>query len=412
MKLNKAFLLTLLIATGSLAGCSNTLRASALEGLPDNTEEVIPESDSSKEFGGDAISPKGLLLNHKSVAMAVSEKIQLSGIEQAHHDGKSLTFKSADASIASVDENGQITGVSKGKTTIEVADKVNPDLKISVPVSVMEPTKTRITNQLLEKFAGIDESNLTEIVDHNMYEKRIYKNGVLQSYDRYDEHMVASYDEAYFRIYETDGEIRTEGGSITFSEYDWVFNTNKSYDTLVYHQVGDVKTYYPVSTVSYMGDSPRYKPMFDILDNLFVSGHEVFTNVFANAKLSGFLDFAQKNYSNVKKNGFYSLDESTSMIFDCTVNYDTETATQDDESRYGIPYGTETPTTYNLRFHIEDNKVMGYTNHAVTTYTIGDDKYEEVYDMDHLYERFDETKSQIIIPDKSQYTLVDYLFAI
>ena len=402
MKINKALLLTLILATGSLVGCNEN-------DLPLPDDSITPIAN-EKVFDEEAVQPKELLLNHKTVAMAVEETYQLSGIQQAHHDGKSLTFKSADPAVASVDETGLITGVAAGQTTIEVADKNNPGLKKSVPVYV-EPETTR-PKTILSRLAAIDESSLTAIVDHNMYEKRIYKNGILQSYDRFDEHMVASYDDAYFRIYETDGEIRTEGGSITFSEYDWIFNTNKYYDTLVYHQVGDIKTYYPVSTVSYMNQSPRYQPMFDILDNLFVSGHEVFTNIFENAKLSGFLAYATKNYSNVIKGDFHSFGDGKSLLFDCVVNYDDDTASQDDETRYGIPFGTECPTTYNLRFHVEDNRVVGYTNHGVMTYTIGSDNYEEVYDIDHLYERIDDQKSQIVVPDKSQYTLVDYLFAI
>ena len=406
MKNNKALLLTLLIAVGSLAGC-NKIPATPEQG----DEEIIPESDSSKVFGGEAVSPKGLLLNHKTVATVVGEEYQLECIPQANHDGKSVTFSSANPMVAKVDENGVITGLSAGQTTITVTDKTNPDLKEEVPVYVASTIGMVAQSKILKRLGQVDETNLRSIVDHEMYEKRIYKNGVLQSYDRYDQTLVASYDDAYFRILETDGEIKTEGGSITFTEYDWIFNTNKYYDTLVYHQVGDIKTYYPVSTVSYMEESPRYKPMFDILDNLFVSGHEVFTNLFENAKLKGFLEYATSNYSNVTKDLFASVDGESSLLFGCTVNYDS-TATQDDESRYGIPYGTPTPTTYQLRFHVEDDKVLGYTNHGVTTYTIGDDEYEEVYDMDHLYERFDEQKSQIVIPDKSQYTLVDYLFAI
>ena len=407
MKNYKALLLTLLISTGSLIGCEGNNE----QPLPDTDEITIPVSDSGKEFDEAAIQPKGLLLNHRAVGMGVEETYQLSGIPQAHNDGTALTYKSMDASIATVDESGLITGVSVGETTIEVTDKFNPDLKISVPVYVMEVLKQRAVNSKLNALSEINEDDLTAIVDHELYQKRIYKNGVLQSSGIWNQELIASYDDAYFRIRETDADVEAENGSMTFSDYDWIFNTNKFYDTLVYHQVGDIKTYYPVSTVSYMGESPRYKPMFDILDNLFVSGHEVFTNIFTNAKLKGMLEYAQSNYSNVKKVNFYSGGNG-SLLFDCIVNYDNSTADQDDESRYGIPYGTPTPSVYNLRFHVQDNKMLGYTNHGVMTYTIGDDEYEEVYDIDHLYERFDEQKSQVFIPDKSQYTLVDYLFAI
>ena len=137
--------------------------------------------------------------------------------------------------VATIDESGLITGVSVGETTIEVTDKFNPDLKISVPVYVMEVLKQRAVNSKLNALSEINEDDLTAIVDHELYQKRIYKNGVLQSSGIWNQELIASYDDAYFRIRETDADVETENGSMTFSDYDWIFNTNKFYDTLVYH---------------------------------------------------------------------------------------------------------------------------------------------------------------------------------
>ena len=162
--------------------------------------------------------------------------------------------------------------------------------------------------------------------------------------------------------------------------------------------------------------------MFDILDNIFVSGRKIFSNTFDNAKLKGFLEYAQNDYTNVEKLVSASIDDTsssemydaTTFFFECKVTYDDSTADQDDEQRYGIPYGTPTPSVYNLRFLVKDNQVVSWTNHGVMTYDIGNDHYEEVYDIDHYYERItDENRTSFIkVPNPSEYSLVDYLFAI
>ena len=422
---NKLFVLTSLLVIASLASCAKeSSKQSEKPAQPGvTTDIVIPLSDDEQVLDKEPTYADGLFLNHKVVGLFEGEQYELKGLRQAHNDGKSLNFVSKDTSIATVDENGVITGVKVGETTIEVSDKNNPELKKDVPVYVhAEVTQTRPKQRLLNALGDINEDDLDAIVDHELYQKKIYKNGVLQKDLCWDQNLVCSYPDAYFRIYETDAESITEGGATTFSNYEWVFYTNKYYDTYVYHQSGDIKTFYPVSTVYYMDEGKeRYAPMFDILDNLFTSGREIFTQTFTNAKLSGFLDYATASYSNIEKGSMGSLGTNEdvalgkgSFLFDCKVTYANETASQDDESRYGIPYGTPCPTVYNLRFHVENNQVVGYTNHGVMSYEIGDDKYEEVYDIDHFYERITaENKATFVsIPDKTQYTLVDYLFAI
>ena len=313
--------------------------------------------------------------------------------------------------------------MSNGYTSIEVSDKAHPELKTTVPVYVYADLKTRMSNNILNKLSAIEEDDLREVVDHELYQKKKYKNGVLQLSAIWDQNLIASYDEAYFRIVETDADIITEGANLTFKDYEWLFYTNPAYDTWCFHVNGETKNFFPVPTVSYMDQHlPRTAPMFDILDNIFVSGREIFTNMFENAKLKGMLEYATNDYTNVKKGITASIDDKSSsdlydastFMFECTVTYANDKASQDDESRYGIPFGTPTPTVYNLRFLVKDNQVVGWTNHGVMTYTIGDDEYQEVYDIDHFYERItdDNRASYINVPNPQEYSLVDYLFAI
>ena len=236
-------------------------------------------------------------------------------------------------------------------------------------------------------------------------------------YLAWDQNFVCSTSDAYFRLYETDGDIKTDNGAITFKNYDWIFHNNEYYDTTVFHDVSGVKTYFPVSTTSYLGQ-PRITPVLEILDNMFTSGRDIFTNTMTNAKLEGFLEYAVANYSNVFKNAWgCMLDEDEkaikdTLLFSCKVTFNDSKADQDDEDRYGIPYGTPTPTVYNMTFTVKDNKLLGYSNHGTMTYKIGDDEYQEVYDIDHYYERItDENKDQyIVVPDYHAYRLAESLF--
>ena len=414
---------------------------------PITTDIIIPSTEYDETIEEPAAYRDDLLLNHQYISVVVdngeNESLstqQLRGLPQYLQPGTNLAFKSNDESIATVDANGVVKGIKQGETTIEVTVKDHPDVKRVVPVNVYKELRQAladpdepegdeqrgdvddsdtITDVLAQLTTASESEVINEIVDHELYEKRIYKNNSLHMYSIWDQGLVCSVDDAYFRIYETDGDSKTDNGAMTFKDYEWVFNTNQYYDTYVFHTSGDVKNYYPVSTVSYM-DQPRTEPMYEILDNLFTSGREIFTSTLEKPLLSSFLEYATKNYSNVTKNGFGAVldDEGKPvegmMFFDCTIEFKDSTADQDDESRYGIPYGTPTPTTQQMRFTIKDNQVIGWSAHIITNYEIGNDKYQEVYDIDHLFERItDENRaSYIFVPNIADYNLVDYLFAI
>lgn len=412
----KVLLLSLILASSTLVGCGKNKPSSSVEpsskapqdnGVP--TEMMIPEANDgeTQTFTPEASYPDELLMNHRFASLLIGEKYELRAIDQFNYSPE-LVFTSADEAVATVDEKGVITGVSDGETEIEVSDKNNPEFKTTVSVVVSPEISKDEAKDLAADFLAIDESDYNKVVDYNMYEKTIYKNGEKVSYDRYDERMSVSKPDAYFRIWETDCEIRVKDGSKDFTNYDWIFYTNPFYDTYVFHQVGDTKTYFPAATQSYMGQD-RTAPLLDILDNLFVSGSGVFENPFNNALLSGFADMVGAGYSNVKDEYYGSLGDGQ-MIYGCTVVFDSATADQDDESRYGIPYGTPTPATQEMRYTVIDNKVAALAIYIEEEYTIGDDDYLEVYEMDHTF--FEFTDDDLFVPNRKDYTLVDYLFAI
>ena len=449
MKLNKVLFLSL-VSIASLAACgtktSSTASTEAPESsipssipsstsaapstsqgpsAPDNTDIVIPNKESEIDIKEEAVFGNELLLNHRYISVTVNNRDgndisqNVRGLARALSPANNLAFKIKDENIAAVDEQGNVSGVAQGETILEVTDKDRPNLKQEIPVYVFENVRERVAKPVFTALSAVDELTLKEAVDHELYEKRIYKNGSLHMYSAWDQNTVASYDEAYFRIYETDGEVKTDNGAISFKDYEWIFHNNEYYDTNLYHDIAGVKTHFPISTTSYMGQ-PRVTPILEILDNMFSGGRDFFINTVNNAKLDGVIEYATANYNNVFRSAwgvFYDEEESAikdTVFFNCKITFD-DPADQEDEERYGIPYGTKMKTIYNLYFTVRNNQLLGFYNHATTTYAFDGDEYEEVLDIDHTFERITENNRDkfIFIPNAEQdkgYNEVDNLF--
>ena len=401
MKMNKVLFLAL-VTVGSLSACgtkttssiapatsseqpvttivpSSSSTSSSSEqkpSIPDNTDIVIPNKDGNdidvKEE--EAYSDK-LFLNRRVVGVSVNGTDKIRGIERALCKGDQLNFVSADTSIATVAEDGTVTGVKSGETTIEVSDKNHPDVKKTVQVYVYPTIVERQKNQIVSNLSEVNEEEarnggIRALCDHEIYERTVYK-----------------------------------------VDDQWIFYTNKFYDTYAFHTKGTSKGYYPVSTVSYMSGGDRTAPLLDILDNIFVSGRGIFTNTLDGGTLDRFLTFARA--SDVTRTTIASWGRGS---FYLEANYTDEdgVADQDTESNYGIPVGTPMPETDYYRFIVKDYKLVGYSIKAESNFEIDGQKYAMTYDIDHYIERVDaNNKSELVVyPNTKDYTLADYLFAI
>ena len=372
------------------------------------TPIIVPEPYSTTLFDNTVkYYPDEILLNHRIASVFVDEEYQLEGLEQFKYTGKNLNFVSNDESIATVSATGVVKGVAAGETVIVVSDKDNPDLKVNVPVIVSaeidENTAVGL-NSDIKTLANAE--TIHSILDKEMYIKTVYKNGTLHSFDRWDQRITASDEEAYFRIWETDAEIKAEEGAMDFTNYEWVFQTNAYYDTYIYHQSGDVKNYLQAATQSYMSGNNRCAPLLDLLDNIFTSGSALFSNVFKNCKLSWMNTVFNWRNDNDATGVRIGSKGDGSMVFAGTFHITSETADLDDENRYGIPYGTQYDMMQTMRVTVNNNRVVQYAIDLEETYDIGNDHYLEVVHIDHTYEDVNE----LYIPNKKDYTKVDNIF--
>ena len=393
-------------ASSSSAASSSQSSSSSFN--PGPTPITLPEPDVTEEFDNSKdYLPDEILLNHRFASILVNEEYQLSPIAQYRYDGSNLQYESADPSIVTVSDNGLLKGIKAGKTNVLVSDKDHPELQYTLPVTVNAELSADAAASLAEDLDAIDESGFNQIVDLELYEKSVYRAGELIRYDRFDQRMVGSVPDGYFRIWETDCEVKTQQGAADFTNYEWIFHTNRFYDTYIYHTTGNTNNYLRVPTQSYMDAGSRIAPVNEILDNIFTSGSEIFTNMFDNAKLSRFTDMITEDYSNVTNKKIGSNGDGQ-CVFVCDISFPNETADQDDETRYGIPFGTKMPAVQGMRYIVENNRMIGYTVHLTCEYEIDGVKYNEVYDIDHKYEEF--TAERVFDPDKTTYTQVFDLF--
>ena len=426
MKNNKVLFLTSLLAIATLAGCGTKTSSKADDGVP--TSMLFPEASEVQGYDNDNVKfPEELLVNHRVAALMVNETLQLEATEQFGYPANNVKYEVKDATVASVSENGLITGLKAGETEIVVTDKNNPEFKRTVPVAVYGQVASGDVLGITTALKAYEtEHPVNEVVQRKRitrtFAKRPYVEPVegapendtpytVFSADYSDEMMVFSVEDAYLRMLETDSEVRVTDGAVDFTTYDWIFHTNRYYDTLVYHQQGDAKTFYAAATQDYMDAGVRSAPLYDVLDNLFTVGHDFFLNQLDNASFADIADIAENDYNNVEDKKVGSMGDG-SLFVHGVLTFNDSTADNDDERNYGIPVGTPTPTTQDSTWIVKDNKVEAIYFYLVQDYIIDDYEYQMIMDIDIKIDELSADRSEIYVPARDGYQTVDYLFAI
>lgn len=81
----------------------------------------------------------GLLLDKSNINMVVDEQQQLQvQFDPSDAADRSVVWQSADPDIASVDENGTVTALAKGETTVTVTSVANPAASVSARITVSD----------------------------------------------------------------------------------------------------------------------------------------------------------------------------------------------------------------------------------------------------------------------------------
>ena len=397
-----------------------------------STPIVIPEADSSDIFDNtEKAWPDELLVNYRVVSLlekgndeepGPSSTCQLEVLPQPGYPGNNVTFSSSDPAVAEVSSTGLVVGKSSGEAVITVQDNNKADLKAEIKVYVSPEIDADAADALKTTFTELsatEDEKITSLIDNEMYIKTVYRtdannNTELYSYSRMDQRFVASIDDAYFRVWETDADVDAPQGamvpvgSMNFTNYDWIFHTDEYYETYVFHQSGDVKTFLDVATQDYLDkeNHKRVNPLLDILDNIFNSGSSLFNNIFDRARLSFLTQLI--GYGRAKDTHYGQRGENC-FFLDTTLRFD-DKSTLDDENRYGIPYNSDDITDQRMIFTVENNRIVALNLLLDETYRIGDYDYHAIYTVTHEYKDLSEDKSELYVPPFKDYTEVMDIF--
>ena len=375
--------------------------------------------------------PAELLTTRRRVSVFVGETMEVKGNPQFKYSGDNLNYVSNDPSIATVDANGVVKGISRGKTSIVISDKDNPQFNVELDVIVNEEFADQASAEA--RNAAIKTKARSEgrksLVDKNMIVRNIYRyeesdvnkeNGSLYYSEFLDQRITLDKDNAYFRLVENDAERKAEKGAMEFSGDDFVIENNEFYDTYLFRASGSTKNYLRVAAQNYKSGNDRMAPVYDVLDNIFTSGKGIFSNTLKYGSLAWLNSVyniltgneEEEEEENEELEGDvletrYGFVDDESMFITGSTSY-TDAFDQDDENRYGNPCYTPYTAYQKMRLTVTDGRVVSYAVDVKQVYSYGGYNYEEFYSIDHVYSNV--TADDIVIPNKADYTQVFDLF--
>lgn len=314
-----------------------------------------------------------------------------------------IKFSSTDEKVATVDENGLVKAVSAGECEI-VATNEDGTVRKSCPVYVGNALSKSQAGKVADKIKAAQDSISVDTVLSSCYwNNKISKNDVVQQDTYFDREMIISRSNAYFKLFDVDTEIKVQDGSPSFSEGGWVIYTNEYFDTYLFHDMGEVKTYMVADSTSYISKGKtRFDAMCAVLDSLFTSGSKIATSLFEDVLGNG-QSGPINSATTAKRRGSNGDDQLNLSISDSGQ----QTADRDDEEDYYIPAGTTYDVKIDIDYVVDENFVKAENVYQGFLYTLGEDNYENAFYLDYQYEY---RNVELDYPDFAAYQRVDTIF--
>lgn len=319
---------------------------------------------------------------HENLSVGETKRIALNTLPEQYALNQ-IEYTSNDETVATVDELGNILGVSKGVTTIDVTSKDN-EVSTRVLVSVSDPISGEdaapIASAILGKYDAAH-------VFPNKYFKREYsedyyvKNGKEQYSSKSFETMAYDATRGYLMIQSEDLIKRVEGGAYEKLSGKWIFYVKNQTSTRFIHVTPTAKTFIDISTGGYTDKS---QVIVDILNMFFSSGEK-----FLNDDLSSFdgREDANTFLSDTNDDAMtYSTAGGNNLYYSCEEYGGGTISTLEELDYVDIPAGT----TYNGRFKedgIFQNDIQtAYSFEQGFSYQLGEDHWERHFNRSAYFE--------------------------
>ncbi|MGN0606573.1 MAG: D-alanyl-D-alanine carboxypeptidase family protein [Oscillospiraceae bacterium] len=119
----------------------SVLSESSSEISTDITDSVFSEPDETSET---ATPAQSIILSQDAVTVIINQSTSVGMTVTPPEAVSSLVWSSTDSSIAAVDNDGNIRGISEGACTVIVKDSCNPEMSASLYVTVKSKAETEI----------------------------------------------------------------------------------------------------------------------------------------------------------------------------------------------------------------------------------------------------------------------------
>ena len=287
-KLNLALLVS--ASAMLLAGCTKVEQQKYI------VETVTMGNTTTGQIGETVrIAPEAIELDVLSATLFIGDELEVgTKVRPLQASSTPVEFTSDDATIASVNANGKITAKKAGETYIN-AKVQGTDIEKRVKIIVLEKVSKNVVTTLQNDIDamkakqdelypnGLNAVRCGRFIHSNRYSyanQSTYNAGgagkLVYASNSYEEY-VYNHADGYFAIGGYDQNVMIEGANESREEFEWIFRTNESYITYIYHTAGNSKTYLSVDTSSYIGKE-RFEAIKDILDCIFRSGKELASN--------------------------------------------------------------------------------------------------------------------------------------
>ena len=308
--------------------------------------DLLPDGKYGEtDFPGKGYSDRDYIaLKHLLVNVKAGESKQLD-VETypSSYALSSLEFVSKNASVATVDASGVVTGVSNGVADIEVKAKdgsFSNNVRVVVSSKSSAASSQAVIDSINAKYNDASYKAPTKLIRYEYsvesYECEGVRDHATESYE------VMAYDasEGYFFVEGPSAYFKTPGGAPEVKDGKWIFYPiNQGIKTRLIHITSTSKNYFDINTAAYGGDYDHI--IRDIMNFFFVSGEKILTNLLENFEGKSNWKYIGDSDTNV-----FAVD-SSSILYELVENGSNQVVSADDEINY---YDIPADTVYSYTF--------------------------------------------------------------
>ena len=381
----------------------------ALSACGKKGSDLLPEGKYEEfDFRGEGYLDRDYLaLKHIFVNLKVGETQKLD-IESfpTQYALNSLEFVSSNAEVATVDSEGNVTGVAKGVADIEVRARdgsFSNNIRVAVSAKSTAAASAEVIQSIKDKYNDASYQSPTKVIRYEYSVEEYACEGVrdhaMESYE------VMGYDMStgYFFVEGPTAYYKTPHGEPEVKDGKWIFYPiNQGIKTRLIHETPTSKAFYDINTAAYDSYDEIIR---DIMNFFFVSGEKILTNLMDDIDgKENFIDFS--GYSDTE---IYAVDDNT-LVLNYTESNDGQVVSAEDEiDYYDIPADTVYSYDYHQTFLNSNNRCRGVDIGITFYYELGGKNWTRVFNRSQLLDT-DFEYEKVSKPAENGYTEVTSIY--